>query len=153
MYFRTPDEILGYCCLFLTCGYAIWRGGAPERWAALLIVSDWVLTPLIGNHDAFRHAQTNVFVMDGGLALALLCMALYTDRFWPIWVTAFQILELLMHAAMLIDHRVGARAYFVGIEISSYLMLFALAAGVWLERPEQRRISLSAAGHRRRSVR
>jgi hypothetical protein len=96
---------------------------------------DWFATPFFENHDSFKHAQVAVLGLDSAVMLALFCIALTSDRFWPLWVTAFQVLELFMHIAMAMDHRVGARAYYIGIEISSYLILTALAVGTWLEAP------------------
>jgi hypothetical protein len=133
MSFATPVQICSSIALLLACSYALWRGGRPERLAAVLIFLDWEISPVLGNHDAFKHAQIGIFALDGVLALALLLISLSTNRIWPLWVAAFQILEILMHAAMLIDPHVRARAYYIGMEIWSYLMLFALALGTWRE--------------------
>jgi hypothetical protein len=137
MYFDTPVQAISMLSATLTCGYALWRGGGPERLASSALLLDWYAAPLMENHGDLQHAQMAVFAMDGVVTLVLLLIALRTDRFWPLWVTAFQILELLMHLAMLIDHKVYGRAYFIGIEISSYLMLIALAIGTYLETPRQ----------------
>ena len=145
MSFDTPIQTIGTIALLMACGYAFLRGGGPERLAAALIFTAWCATPLVQNHDALRHAQYAVFALDGVLTLALLGVALANDRFWPIWVTAFQLLELLMHAAMLIDHGVRPRAYWIGMEIWSYLVLVALLVGTWLEAPRRSRRSSSVS--------
>jgi hypothetical protein len=42
---------------------------------------------------------------------------------------------------MLIDHRVRPIAYFIGMELASYLMLLALAVGTWREGPRRRGVA------------
>ncbi len=128
-------EMIGRIAVIATCAYAVWRGGAPERLAAAVVGVDWLATPLLEGRDAYHHLQTAIFALDGTAAAILLAIALRSDRYWPLWLAAFQILELLMHVAMVADHHVSALAYYVGMEIASYLMLAALAAGVWLEGP------------------
>jgi hypothetical protein len=137
MFFDTPVQAIGTVSLAMVCSYAVWRGGRPERLAAILVALDWFATPFFENHDAFKHPQFAVLALDGAVMVALLCIALTSDRYWPLWVTAFQLFELLMHVAMATDHRVRPRAYYIGIEIGSYLMLAALALGAWLEAPRR----------------
>ena len=137
MYSPALFKFISIAAGFMACGYAFWRGGKPERLAAALILADWVLSPALVINDTYNHMQIAVFAIDGLLMFALISIALRSDRFWPLWATAFQLLELLMHIAMLVDHTVRPRAYYVGMEISSYLILASLALGAWLEAPRQ----------------
>ncbi len=137
MYWPT---IISVSCAALSCGYAVWRNNGLERLAALLILLDWMVSLLVASHD-FNHAQSAVFTIDGLLAVALVWIATRTRRFWPLWAAAFQIFELLMHLSMLVDHHVQPRAYFIGIEISSYLILVALVLGAALENPRRPKVS------------
>jgi hypothetical protein len=139
MYFHTWNQAGNTLVAILACGFALWRGGKPERLAAGLILLDWMITPLLQNQGNLTHIQISNFCLDGALTLALGGIALSSNRFWPIWVTAFQILELLMHVAMLADHRVRPIAYFIGTELASYLILLALVIGTWLEGPHSTR--------------
>jgi hypothetical protein len=138
MFFSTPIQTANSLSALLACAYAIWRGGRTERGVAALILVDWFVSPILQSQESFKDVQYGVFVLDGMITLTLLGVALRSDRYWPLWVTGLQILELLMHAAMGIDHHIRPRAYFVGIEISSYFILLSLVAGVWLEAPRGR---------------
>jgi hypothetical protein len=129
--------LIGILLAMLACGYAIVCGGKPERVAGALILVDWIASPLLASGDAFHHTQLAIFMMDSVLTLVLLFIAMSSKRFWPLWVAAFQVLEVLIHIAMLVDHGVRPRAYFIGIEISSYLILLALAIGTWSEAPRR----------------
>ncbi len=135
MYFASISETVGTLSALLVCGLVLWKGGTPERWASGLILFTWLATPVVQDRINLSQIQYSVFIMDSVLTAALLAIAATSNRYWPLWVAAFQILEILMHVAMLIDHKVHARAYFVGIEILSYLILAALAVGTWLEAP------------------
>jgi hypothetical protein len=135
MYFSTPVQAISTVSTLLVGGYAIWRGARAERLAGALLMLDCLTTPLLQGHNAFHHTEFAIFAIDGLLALVLTGLALVTNRFWPLWAAAFQFLELVMHVAMLVDHGVRPIAYFIGMEISSYLILAALAVGTWLEGP------------------
>ena len=137
MYFHTPTQAISTIALLIVCGFAFWRGGAPERIGAGLCMLDWTLTPVLQHFSNRHHFEASVFAIDSIVLGGLLLIALTRDRFWPLWATAFQLLELLMHVAMLIDHHVSARAYFIATELVSYLILLALALGTFLEAPRR----------------
>jgi hypothetical protein len=133
MYFHTLAQSVSTLTAALICGYALWKGAATERLAAVAVFAAWMGTPLLQHLADPRRLQFTVFVVDGALTATLLAIALASSRFWPLWGAAFQLLELLTHVAMLVDHKVHPRAYFIGMEIWSYMVLAALAVGVWRE--------------------
>jgi hypothetical protein len=139
MYFDTPVKAISMMAATSACAYALWRGGKAEKSAGALLLLDWYATPILENQHDLSHAQVSIFALDAVVAIVLFLIALRSNRFWPLWVSAFQILELVMHLAMLVDHRVRPIAYFIGVEISSYLILLALAIGTWLEGSDRRR--------------
>ena len=138
MYLNTPVQSVSMISAAVVCGYAFWRGERPERMAAAILMANWLGTPWLETPDTYHSLQSLMFFTDATTATLLLALALASNRFWPMWVTAFQALELLMHIAMAVDRHVHARAYFIGMEITSYLILAALAVGVWREAPRGR---------------
>jgi hypothetical protein len=135
MHFDTPVQAISNIALIVVCAYAMWRGQATERWGAGLTFAAWTLTPLLQDISRLRDVQLEIFAVDVVYMLGLLVLALRSRRYWPLGAVAFMILEVIMHVAMLVDHQVRARAYFIGMEIWSYLALAALAVGTWLEAP------------------
>ncbi len=146
MHFDTPAQVISNLSLVLVCAYALWRGQRSEWWGAVLTFAAWTLTPLLQDVSRLENVQLAIFAVDGTYTVGLLGLALRSQRFWPLWAAAFMILEVIMHVAMLIDHQVRARAYFIGMEIFSYLALGALLIGTWLESPRRwPRLSLPTA--------
>jgi hypothetical protein len=141
MYVQTLPQIISTASVTAVCAYAGWRGGATERWGALLTFLDWMLTPLAERLTRINEAELAVFALDALYLSLMLTIALRSRRFWPLFAVGFYMLEVLMHIDMLVDHKVRARPYFVGMEIWSYLSLFALAAGVRFEAGPVRRLS------------
>ena len=137
MHFDTPTQIISNLSLVLVCAYALWRGQSVERWGAVLTFADWTLTPLVQDLSHLHGAQLEIFAVDAAYVLGLSVLALRSDRFWPLWAAAFMILEVIMHVAMLVDHQVRARAYFIGMEIWSYLSLIPLGVGAAVEAPRR----------------
>lgn len=69
--------------LILCCGYALWRGGAPERLAAATFASALVRAHV---DHRFIETETGLLVVDGILLLVLIAIALKADRGWPLLV-------------------------------------------------------------------
>jgi len=135
MYFGSIAQTVSTSSVTLICAYAGWKGGRAERWGAAMTFAAWMITPLAQNHHDLHKAQFGVLVVDLLYCASLLALALRSSKFWPLWAAGFYLLEVLMHVDMLVDTQVKARAYFVGMEIFSYLSLFALGYGAWRESP------------------
>jgi uncharacterized membrane protein len=110
---------------------AFWKGGQPERFMALVIGFAIALSwALASNEDElFIQVEVGVMVIDG---VALFCMAaitLHADRYWPIWITAFQIIQLLAHLPEILIPQLLPSVYGLMISVWSYPMLLILLAG------------------------
>ena len=68
------QSVIYYSLLSLTCGFALWRGGGPERVAALLFVAASIASDnayAIGS-DKYLNVELGVLVVDIGAAQRLL---------------------------------------------------------------------------------
>jgi hypothetical protein len=88
--------------LLLCSGYALLRGGGPERAGAAIILlgslaSALVLSPKITPTSRFSHFELGVFIVDLAAYLASLIVMLRAERFWTIWMSALLGVELLTH--------------------------------------------------------
>lgn len=123
--------------MLLVSGFALWRGGRPERWVALANLLAWILTPL-AYRNTLIDPQWGVFLVDAGFLVLLAGLAMTTDRNWLLFAAAFQLLAVMTHIAIAVDRGVRTLAYFRGLVIWSYLVLAALAVGAWMFRRDRR---------------
>jgi hypothetical protein len=122
-----------FVLLALCCGYAWIKGGAPERAGALIFAAAAVLSTALASArpSRFGSVELGVFAVDVAMLAALLVLALRANRFWPLCVTALQVIGTAGHAVKLADPKVFPLAYAIVLALWSYPMLFLLALGTW----------------------
>jgi hypothetical protein len=127
-------QSLIYDMLTLGCWlYAIFRGGAPERIGAtvLLVGSALTFVAVSGPASRFTSVENGVFAVDVLALLTFLILALRAERWWPIWTAALQTIGTTAHAVKLVDPTVIRWAYAFALAFWSYPMLFLLVIGTW----------------------
>ncbi len=125
-------QLLGLAALAGSCGVA-WRwGGRDERLAAFGFLLATLVSRLIDGSN-FGHTQIGVMAVDAALLACLVALALRSDRFWPMWAAAFQLVGTTVHLASMVETGDFAWAYAVGLIFWSYPVMLALAVGTWLE--------------------
>ena len=116
--------------LLISAGVGLWRGGWPERLAAVAMILAWIATGLFYKTHLWFGPQTAVFLVDLSLMLVLLFIALRSDRWWPMWACGFHGLTLILMLATLADSGISNRAgYIAGGGLFSYLTMAALFFG------------------------
>ena len=129
-----PTNVLVYTALMLACwGYAVGRGGVPERiGATILVVASFLTAAVIDDgRGSFRGVEIGVVVVDILCSLAFVLLALHADRFWCLWIAALQIGGTMGHAVKFVDPGIIPRAYAFTLAIWAYPMLVLLVAGTW----------------------
>ncbi|MFW2828890.1 hypothetical protein [Sphingomonas sp. ID0503] len=113
--------------MIASCGYAIVRGGIPERVVAISYVVCTVLTVLLLRSVDVRYAglELGVMFVDIGLLAVMLAVALMSERYWPLWMTAMQAMTVLANLGRLLP-QVRAWTYWNAITLWSYPMLVLL---------------------------
>ncbi len=125
----------------ISCGYALWRGGRDERICALIFIVGLAGTSAVHGWTAkYQTLVWGVFTIDVLMLLGLAWLALRSDRFWPLWLTAMQTVEVLGHGVTLVGPRVIPWAYRAMISFWSYPMLLILLAGSIRHHRRQTRI-------------
>ncbi len=132
-----PLRIAIYAALQLgACFYAIWRGGAPERWTAWMMAGAAALTA------ALPFQATNTFfvvdrpqlLIDATLLCGFVVLALRADRFWPLWIAALQLIAIVAHLVRAIDPTILPAVYNQSIGKLAYPMILLLVAGTYRHR-------------------
>ncbi len=122
--------------LALSCGYALWRGGLPERIVSGALVLAALATTVSYSPVAvrFRAVELGLLATDLMLLAILVVVALRADRAWPLALAALQLDTVGAHLAKAIDGEVIEVTYALMISVWSYPMLILLAIGTWRHR-------------------
>ena len=119
----------------LVCLAAFRWGGRPERiiavvWIIAVEVIDrlyhviWTI-PYQLNHVDLFHA-----ILDGTVFISLLLVALNANRFYPLWIAAFQLLSVTAHVARELADAISPVAYAVMVVAPSWGILLSLIFGL-----------------------
>lgn len=127
----------------LASAYAFTRGGVPERMAGAFLLVAAIATRMLFLSEVTHYVSVDVAIasLDVCLLAILVVLALYADRFWPIWMAALQALGTMAHLAKAIEPSVVSMAYVILLAVWSYPMVIILAIGTLRHRRR-----LSAAG-------
>ena len=113
----------------IASGYAIARGGAPERIAGLVLLLAAMATWLVQNAVVLPYAHVGVgaSLIDVLLLGGLLALAMRADRFWTMWMVALHALGTSAHIAKAIDPDGDRLAYAILVKVWSYPIILILA--------------------------
>lgn len=113
--------------LWVTTLYVLRRGTTEERLAAAGMFLNSYLTWIVVRPFAIRYSdfETSVIYLDSLLLALLLWIALRSNKFWPIWLTAMQALATFAHFAPYVPHIIPW-GYGTAVAIWMYPMLIVL---------------------------
>jgi hypothetical protein len=124
--------ILFWLLLLMSCGYALWRGRKYERIAALVFVTATVLS-FIGHspHARYVAIEASDLIIDTSVLVAVVAIALASDRFWPLWVAGLQLVDSTSHLLKAVDADLLPQVYGAAERFWSYPILLILFIGAW----------------------
>ncbi len=123
---------LGLAALLGSFGVAFRWGGWDERLASMAFVVAAIASKLFTESN-YGNTEFIVLMIDAVLLAGLVLLALRSDRFWPMWAAAFQLVGTTVHFASMAETGDFKWAYAVGLIFWSYPVMIALMAGTWLE--------------------
>jgi len=129
-----------YSFLFVCCGYAVWKGAHSEYVGAAIMVIGSLSSLAVGSFlgTPWINIEVEIFAIDILALVALSWLSLKSSRFWPIWATAFHLLAVSIHAAMLVAPQIKPWAFATGSVFWAYPMLLALAVGARENKPARK---------------
>jgi hypothetical protein len=131
MIFLIALQLAYLVTLLSACTFAMLRGGRDEQHGAMIMLGGSLLSGLaVAIQPHWRSMQTGVLIVDLGVLAALFTLALRSDRYWPLWITAFQLIGVATHLARLADPGIIPRAYSIAQGFWAYPMLAVLSLGV-----------------------
>jgi len=131
--------IIFWLLLLMSCGYALWRGRKYERIAALVFISATVLS-ILGHspHDRYVAIEATDLVIDTSVLVAVVAIALASDRFWPLWVAGLQMVDSLSHVLKAVHADLLPQVYGAAERFWSYPILIILLVGAWRQHRRSR---------------
>ncbi|WP_417818868.1 hypothetical protein [Tritonibacter scottomollicae] len=126
-----------YTFLVACCGYAIFRGSRSEYIGATIMIAGSLSTLAVGRlfGTSWTGVEVGIFAIDIVALIAFIHLALISDRFWPIWATAFHLLAVTIQTAILVAPQITPWAFATGAAFWAYPMLLALAIGSYERAP------------------
>lgn len=113
-----------------TCIFAARRGGAPERIAAALVCLATIASTLV-QPITWAHVVQPLLAIDVTMLAALVVLALFADRYWPLYFAAVQLLTVGVHGVRAYDTSILPEVYARLAGELAYVALAILAAGTW----------------------
>ena len=127
------NSIVFAVLLLLSCSYALWRGGTPERIGAIvyLLAAFGTLAVVSGPAGRYSTVERGIVVIDLLMFAVLFILALRAERFWPIWATGLHMITTAAHAIKLTEPELMRWAYAFVLAIWSYPLLLIIVIGTW----------------------
>lgn len=122
-----------YYGLLLACwAYAHLRGGAPERIGTTIVLVGSLLTSAaLSGQGRYASVEMGVFLVDTAALVAFLILALRAERYWPLWLTALQLIGITGHVVKAAAPDIIPKAYAFAAIFWTYPMLLLLAVATW----------------------
>lgn len=118
--------------------YALWRGSRVEAFVGLVSIAAALLSAVVHHGGNGHQTRWDVLAVDIAFFAVLVALVLHSDRVWLLFAAAFQLLQIVIHLAILADGGVRSRAYVDGLGVFSYGVLASITVGVWLNDRERR---------------
>jgi hypothetical protein len=133
---------LFYSLLLCACGYALARGGGPERTVAMMMLGGVVATRITLSAAALRSrdVETTILMIDTAVMIGFLLVASRADRRWPMAVATLHGLSVAAHAARGVSPEMIRVVYKTIMVAWVYPQLLLLIAGTWRHRARLTRL-------------
>lgn len=80
----------------------IFLGGRPEKIAATVTLAAFASSAVISN-QTWDSVEWKILAIDAIVLSIFWSITLTSNRFWPYWVTSFQLITVLVHLQMIIS--------------------------------------------------
>lgn len=134
-------SVLFWLLASLSCGFVWLHGNAEGKKAVILFVVAVLLTWIAQNLDTqWRQTHWPLLVVDTGYLVATYAFALRSNRFWPLWITAFQLLTVASHLATIVAPDFVPKIYSAIATFWVVPLLLSMVSGVYLDHRAFRRL-------------
>ena len=119
-----------YSALLLCAAYASLNGGRTGKaGSAIFIVASIMTVAAARMNPSWAGTSLGLFAVDAGCLLALLILALMSNRFGPIWALGFQTVAVATHLATLSIPDVVPKSFQALLSFWAIPILWVMVAG------------------------
>jgi hypothetical protein len=90
-------KLVYYVILAATVAAAFWRGATSERWGATTALAGSLASTLTALNANWSGLIVQLLVIDLLVLGSFWWLALNSRRYWPYWVTGWQLVAVLVH--------------------------------------------------------
>ena len=126
-----PTVVVPITFLMLLAGsaaFAFWKGDYSLRLVASIVVVGSILSALAQRQapDAWHYGELGTLLIDISMLAAFGAIMFSSNRFWPIWMTAAQLLTVVAHFGPIFRHSHIAIPFAISEQIWSWFILVQL---------------------------
>ena len=127
-----------YSALLLCAAYASKNGGRTGKTgSAIFIVATILSAAAVRMNPSWAGTSLGLFAVDAGCLLALVMLALASNRFWPIWALGFQIVAVATHLATLFIPDVVPKSFQALLSFWAIPILWVMVTGTHKDRQHE----------------
>ncbi|WP_315760800.1 hypothetical protein [Sphingomonas sp. Y38-1Y] len=119
-----------FSLLAISALFALLRGGAPERWIAVILaltaVADFALVLMAGR---MMTQDARILLLDVALAVVITGIALHAERLWPMLIAALLIVGAELQIGVWLAPTHQRQVYKVAHGLSAYPIILTLLVG------------------------
>jgi hypothetical protein len=127
----TPYSQIGTAITVLVVVFAFLKGDEPERVGGGAYALGLLASLLLQEDSQLYGAQWGLMAVDTGMLGVYAALAWKSRRSWPAWASGLQALIVMSHVLSLTDLRPPLAAFYAVINLASYGILLAIAAGTF----------------------
>ena len=90
-------KLLYYIVLAATVAAAFWKGAHSERWGAVTALAGSLASTITALNPDWDGLIVQLAMIDLIVLASFWWLALHSCRFWPYWVTGWQLVTVLVH--------------------------------------------------------
>jgi hypothetical protein len=120
-------RLVYYAALAIATGLAFRRGGTCERHGAATAVLASLASTLAANRFSWASLDVELFVIDLAVLGSFWWLSLTSNRYWPYWVTGWQLVAVLVHVQRAIFADILPAPYALLSMYLAYPMLLLIA--------------------------
>ena len=125
-----------FAVMFAVAAYAFGRGKLDERLAASICVIGSAATLFLGRQEVgyFADMEIGIAIVDILALVGFILLALWSNRFWPLWVAGFQLTSVLSHFIKAAHWELIPEVYAAAERFWIYPIFLAIVVGTWRSR-------------------